>query len=81
MEQDYQLGEWHIEFSPNNSQPVIRDSNGNLIVCAMTVLLPVLFPDCHSSDIIRHGKSQTGKQRYLCQNPDCLRRTFVLNIE
>ncbi len=47
----------------------------------MAVLLPVLCPDYHSDNIIKHGKSVTGKQRYLCQNPDCLRRTFVLNTE
>jgi transposase-like protein len=47
----------------------------------MTVLLPVLCPNCHSSDIIRHGKSAEGKQRYLCRNADCLRRSFVLETE
>ena len=47
----------------------------------MAVLFPVLCPDCRSSDIIRHGKSPEGKQRYLCQNMECLRRTFVLNTE
>lgn len=47
----------------------------------MAVLLPVLCPDCHSSDIIRHGKSPEGKQRYLCRNADCLLSTFVLNTE
>lgn len=35
----------------------------------MTVLLTVLCPDCHSSDIIRHNKSPEGKQRYLCCEP------------
>lgn len=47
----------------------------------MTVLLPVLCPECHSSEIIRHGKSPESKQRYLCRNADCLRRTFILNRE
>jgi len=47
----------------------------------MTVWLPVLCPECHSSDIIRHGKSQSGKQRYLCRDADCLLSTFVLNTE
>ncbi|MDV3002947.1 MAG: hypothetical protein N5P05_004602 (plasmid) [Chroococcopsis gigantea SAG 12.99] len=46
----------------------------------MTVYLAVPCPDCHSTDAIKHGKSGEGKQRYLCQNSDCLRRTFVLNV-
>jgi len=47
----------------------------------MTVWLPVLCPECHLSDIIRHGKSPEGKQRYLCRDADCLLSTFVLNTE
>ncbi len=47
----------------------------------MAVWLPVLCPDCSSDDIIKHGKLATGRQRYLCQNPECLRRTFVLNTQ
>lgn len=47
----------------------------------MTVWLPVLCLDCRSDDIIKHGKSPEGKQRYLCRNPDCLRRTFVLDTQ
>jgi transposase-like protein len=47
----------------------------------MTVWLPVLCLDCRSNDIIKHGKSSKGKQRYLCRNPDCLRRTFVLDTQ
>ncbi len=27
--------------------------------------------------MIKHGKTPDGKQRYLCQNPNCRRRTFV----
>ena len=47
----------------------------------MTGWLPVLCPDCHGDDVNKHGKSDSGKQRYLCQNSDCLRRTFVLDTE
>ncbi len=36
-------------------------------------------PDCHSTDIIKHGKSLEDKQRFLCQNYDCLRQTFILD--
>ena len=45
----------------------------------MTVWITVSCSDCHSADVIKHGKLGEGKQRYLCQNPDCLRRTFVLD--
>ncbi|MBS6662551.1 IS1 family transposase [Prevotella histicola] len=27
-----------------------------------------LCPYCHSNNIIKSGKSSTGKQRYLCKN-------------
>ncbi len=47
----------------------------------MTVFIPVLCPDCHQPHVIKHGKTRQGKQRYCCQNDDCLRRTFILDIE
>lgn len=47
----------------------------------MAVSLPVLYPNCGSDDVIKHGRLPQGKQRYLYQNSDYLRRTFVLNIE
>ena len=47
----------------------------------MAVWLSVLCPDCSSDNIIKYGKLSTGKQRYLCQNSDCLRRTFVFDTE
>ena len=61
--------------------------NGICIDCplqidsSMAVLIPVLCPDCHSSNVSKYGKSPQGKQRYLCQNSDCLRRTFILDVE
>jgi transposase-like protein len=42
---------------------------------------PVQCPHCHSTDIIKHGKSSNGKQRYRCCNSDCLRVTFSLNLD
>jgi transposase-like protein len=45
----------------------------------MTVWIAVECPDCHSTDITKHGKSSENKQRYLCQNQGCLRRTFILD--
>ena len=41
------------------------------------VLEPVCCPDCGSEDVVKNGKSNEGKQRYLCRNGDCRRRSFV----
>ncbi len=45
----------------------------------MTVWLPVECPHCHSTEVVKHGKSAVGKQRYRCQKENCPYRTFVLN--
>jgi transposase-like protein len=50
-----------------------------LLEMLMTVWIAVECPDCHSTDIIKHGKSSENKQRFLCQNSECLRRTFILD--
>jgi transposase-like protein len=41
------------------------------------VLEPVLCPDCGSDDVVKHGRSDEGKQRYKCRNPECRRCTFI----
>lgn len=44
------------------------------------VLEPIHLPECNDYlAVIKHGKTSDGKQRYLCQNPKCRRRTFVRN--
>ena len=35
------------------------------------VLEPVKCPVCGGTNVIKHGKSGEGKQRYLCQDPEC----------
>lgn len=45
----------------------------------MTIYIAVTCPDCHSTDIVKHGRSGEGKQRYRCRNNKCLRRTFLLD--
>ena len=35
-------------------------------------------PYCQGTDIIRHGKTRQGKQRYYCQETVCDGRTFLL---
>ena len=41
------------------------------------VLEPIHCPSCHGIDVIQHGKTAAGKQRYRCQNSDCKRSTFI----
>ena len=40
-------------------------------------IIPLGFPDCHGCDS-KFGKTQTGKQRYSCNNPECPYYTFAL---
>lgn len=41
------------------------------------VLEPVHCPDCDGTDVIKHGTTTAGKQRYRCRNPECCRSTFI----
>ena len=41
------------------------------------VLEPVLCPSCGSDDVVKHGPTAAGKQRYKCRNADCSRCTFT----
>jgi transposase-like protein len=43
------------------------------------VLVRVTCPYCHSDHVIKGGKTETGKQRYRCQQIDCSHRSFVLD--
>jgi transposase-like protein len=43
------------------------------------VFEPVCCPHCGSDDVAKHGKSQEGKQRYICNNSECSYRTFLQN--
>jgi insertion element IS1 protein InsB len=38
----------------------------------------VQCPTCSGVDVIKHGKTLLGKQRYLCQNGDCDGSTFIM---
>ena len=42
-------------------------------------LVHVLCPYCHSDQVIKGDKTETGKQRYRCQQIDCSQRSFVLD--
>ena len=41
------------------------------------VLEEVLCRSCGSDDVVKHGQSGEGKQRYKCRNSDCSRCTFI----
>ena len=43
----------------------------------MTVWLAIECPHCHSTNVVKNGFSGEGKQRYLCQNNQCDRRSFI----
>jgi transposase-like protein len=43
------------------------------------VLEPVLCPTCGQDDIVKHGRSGEGKQRYKCRHQDCTCQTFILD--
>ena len=46
----------------------------------MTVLVAVRCPHCQSSEVVRHGKSTNGKQRFRCLESECPYQTFSLNL-
>ena len=43
------------------------------------VFLPVRCPYCQSEHVVKGGKTDTGKQRYRCHNPDCSYQSFLLD--
>ena len=36
-------------------------------------------PHCHGTDIVCHGKTPPGQQRYRCRETSCQGRTFLLD--
>jgi len=43
------------------------------------VFIPVQCPHCGSDQVVKRGKTENDKQRYLCQNQDCPTKTFILD--
>jgi transposase-like protein len=43
------------------------------------MLIAVKCSHCQSEEVIRHGKSSNGKQRFRCLNLDCPYQTFSLD--
>ncbi len=44
-------------------------------------VVEVRCPDCDSLNVVKYGKQPNGVQRFVCQNPPCKRRTFLLNYQ
>jgi transposase-like protein len=43
------------------------------------VLISVCCPHCGSDQVVKRGRTENGKQRYLCQHQDCPTKTFILD--
>ena len=43
------------------------------------IFVPICCPDCGKPHIVKRGKTGQGKQRYLCINQDCPKKTFILD--
>ena len=42
------------------------------------VFLQIRCPDCQNTDVIKHGITAQGKQRYRCKYPSCPYQTFLV---
>ena len=43
------------------------------------VLVPICCPHCGQDQVVKRGKTEQGKQRYLCMNEQCPAKTFILD--
>jgi transposase-like protein len=43
------------------------------------VLVPVCCPHCEQDQVVKRGKTEQGKERYLCMNGQCPAKTFLLD--
>ena len=41
------------------------------------VLEPIICPRCNTTNVVKNGRSDEGKQRYRCRNPECRRSYFI----
>jgi len=46
----------------------------------MTVLEPVHCRNYNGTNVVKHGKSDAGKQRYCCRDSNCQRHCFILEF-
>ena len=45
----------------------------------MTCYQEIICPKCGDNRIMKSGRNARGTQRYHCQNPNCLTKTFMLS--
>ena len=45
------------------------------------ILIPVLCPHCGGDQVVKRGKTENDKQRYLCQNEACSAKTFISDYD
>src|SRR5262245_45846244 len=50
-----------------------------LLKGGVMILISVCCPYCQSEQVIKGGKTDTGKQRYRCHNPACAHQSFLLD--
>lgn len=43
--------------------------------------IEIKCPYCGKDDVVKYGKSRTGKQRFRCRNENCRRTVFQLEYE
>ncbi len=44
-------------------------------------LVQVQCPNCNSINVVKYGTLPTGEQRYLCNNINCEKKTFLLSYK
>ena len=42
-----------------------------------TIEVKVTCPYCNSDEIVKNGKDEKNKQRFLCKNEQCKQQTFL----
>src|SRR5262247_3520573 len=65
-------------FSPHISRGYTAQQNSQPVTSDSMIMQVLHCPHCQGTDIIRHGKTRQGKQRYCCQETVCDGRTFLL---
>ena len=45
----------------------------------LMAFIAVQCPHCHSEQVVKRGKTDSGTQRYLCQNIVCVKGSFLLD--
>jgi insertion element IS1 protein InsB len=51
----------------------------SLLPEVMMAVVLVRCPHCHTTDVIKHGVTDQGKQRYRCQNANGPSHTFIID--